>query len=100
MQSAGAPDGDDTEPVFPAAWRTPVEEALGHETPAGVNWRFRVPDGRVVEFTDLRAGPRRFVAGVDFGDFLVWNRDVPANSPWWPTTSTWASPRSCAARIC
>ena len=80
QSAAGAPhDEDDAEPVFPAAWRTPVEEALRQDSPAGVNWRFRVPDGRVVAFTDLRAGPRRYVAGEDFGDFLVWNRDdVPA----------------------
>jgi glutamyl-tRNA synthetase len=44
-----------------------------------VNWRFRVPDGEEVCFTDLRLGPQRFVAGRDFGDFIVWRRDdVPA----------------------
>jgi glutamyl-tRNA synthetase len=47
--------------------------------PAGVNWRFHVPDGEVVEFTDLNLGAQRYVAGRDFGDFLVWRRDdVPA----------------------
>jgi glutamyl-tRNA synthetase len=49
--------------------------------PAGVNWRFRVPDGEVIEFTDLNLGRQRYVAGsnFDFGDFLVWRRDgVPA----------------------
>ena len=39
------------------------------------NWRFRVPDGEVVEFVDENLGPQRFVAGVDFGDFVVWRRD-------------------------
>ena len=30
-------------------------------------------------FTDLNLGERRYVAGSDFGDFLVWRRDdVPA----------------------
>jgi glutamyl-tRNA synthetase len=55
-----------------------------------VNWRFRVPDGEVVEFADLNLGEQRYVAGIskakddkdkrrDFGDFLVWRRDdVPA----------------------
>jgi glutamyl-tRNA synthetase len=47
--------------------------------PAGANWRFRVPDGEEVEFADLNLGRQRFVAGADFGDFLVWRRDdVPA----------------------
>jgi len=49
------------------------------ESSAGLNWRFRVPDGEIVEFRDNNLGPQRFVAGLDFGDFLVWNRDdVPA----------------------
>lgn len=47
--------------------------------PAGVNWRFRVRDGEAVEFCDGNFGPQRFLAGRDFGDFLVWRRDdVPA----------------------
>ena len=48
-------------------------------SPAGVNWRFRVPDGVRVEFVDRRMGKQTFVAGREFGDFLVWRRDdVPA----------------------
>jgi glutamyl/glutaminyl-tRNA synthetase len=39
------------------------------------NWRFRVPEGEAVEFEDAQFGPQRFVAGQDFGDFLVWRRD-------------------------
>jgi glutamyl-tRNA synthetase len=49
------------------------------ESPEGANWRFRVPDGESVEFKDLNLGPQRFVAGEDFGDFVVWRRDgVPS----------------------
>ena len=49
------------------------------ENPEGANWRFRVPDGEAVEFVDLNLGPQRFVAGEDFGDFVVWRRDgVPS----------------------
>jgi glutamyl-tRNA synthetase len=44
-----------------------------------VNWRFRVPDGEEISFTDLHLGPQCMTAGRDFGDFLVWRRDdVPA----------------------
>lgn len=51
----------------------------GYDSPAGVNWRFRVPSGEAVEFNDWLFGPRRFIAGFDFGDFPVWRRDdVPA----------------------
>lgn len=53
--------------------------AGGFTEPAGVNWRFRVPDGEEICFTDLHLGPQRMVAGRDFGDFIVWRRDdVPA----------------------
>ena len=34
-----------------------------------------MPDGEVIEFVDRNLGPQRFVAGVDFGDFVVWRRD-------------------------
>jgi glutamyl/glutaminyl-tRNA synthetase len=34
-----------------------------------------VPDGEAVVFEDGHFGPQRFVAGRDFGDFLVWRRD-------------------------
>ena len=44
-----------------------------------MNWRFWVPDGEQIAFTDLHLGPQRSVAGRDFGDFIVWRRDdVPA----------------------
>lgn len=54
-------------------------EASAVQVPSGINWRFRVPDGEVVKFDDGHFGPQSFVAGRDFGDFLVWRRDdVPA----------------------
>ena len=47
--------------------------------PAGQNWRFRVPDGEALQFIDERQGTQCAVAGVDFGDFIVWRKDdVPA----------------------
>jgi glutamyl-tRNA synthetase len=53
--------------------------SLVPEYPAGVNWRFRVPDDEEIRFTDLHLGPQQMVAGRDFGDFIVWRRDdVPA----------------------
>jgi len=43
------------------------------------NWRFRIPDGQVISFVDANLGPQQFVAGKDFGDFVVWRHDdVPA----------------------
>lgn len=63
------------EPVFPKAWRPAMERVPWHQTPAGVNWRFRVPDGVRVFFTDRNLGGIERVTLRDFGDFLVWNRD-------------------------
>ena len=43
------------------------------------SWRFRVPDGETISFTDNNLGPQSFVAGQDFGDFVIWRPDdVPA----------------------
>jgi glutamyl/glutaminyl-tRNA synthetase len=79
-QAASAPNDaeDDDEPVYPGTCRE-RKDAAEFVEPAGVNWRFRVPEGDVVEFTDLNLGRQRYLAGRDFGDFLVWRRDdVPA----------------------
>ena len=73
----------DDEPVYPGTCRhlqgyspqLPGPTAAMDETPGAVNWRFRVPAGAAIEFEDLNLGPQRYVAGVDFGDFLVWRRD-------------------------
>lgn len=67
------------EPVFPTDWRSDCSESKNFATPSGVNWRFRVPDGEVIAFVDGNFGPIQKAAGIDFGDFLVWNRDdIPA----------------------
>ena len=77
----------DDEPLYPGTCRRfmggspqlPGPTADVVEMPGETNWRFRVPDGEVVEFVDGNMGPQRFVAGVDFGDFLVWRKDgVPS----------------------
>ena len=73
-----APNDADDEPLYPGRCRTRTD-ANDFDAPAGVNWRFRVPDGEAISFTDLHLGPQRFSAGRDFGDFVVWRRDdVPA----------------------
>jgi len=77
-QSAQAPHDGDDEPIYPGTCRNRVHERVP-ESPAGLNWRFRVPDGERIAFKDLRLGPTEYEAGRDFGDFVVWRRDdVPA----------------------
>jgi glutamyl/glutaminyl-tRNA synthetase len=74
------------EPIYPGTCRHlsgetaqlpgPTASRFG---PESANWRFRVQDGAIVEFYDQHLGRQRFVAGVDFGDFLVWRKDnVPS----------------------
>jgi glutamyl/glutaminyl-tRNA synthetase len=76
--AATAPNDADDEPMYPGRCRTRTD-AGQFVDPAGVNWRFRVPEGKTILFTDAHLGPQGFVAGKDFGDFVVWRRDdVPA----------------------
>lgn len=74
MQSLNAPHATDDEPIYPGTCRnkhfTPAELA-GRQ----VNWRFRVPEGRIISFVDGRSGPHTFEASRDFGDFVVWRHD-------------------------
>lgn len=75
---ASAPNDADDEPVYPGTCRSRADGGQ-YETPRGVNWRFRVPNRETITFADLRQGAQSFVAGHDFGDFVVWRRDdVPA----------------------
>jgi glutamyl-tRNA synthetase len=76
----GARPAPDDEPHYPGTCRPSSGAVLrAPDTPAGLNWRFRVPEGEEVVFVDLKQGRQSFVAGRDFGDFVVWRRDdVPA----------------------
>lgn len=77
--SASAPNDTDDEPLYSGRCREKINAAKGYDVPQGVNWRFRVPDSESVAFHDLRQGAQQFMAGRDFGDFIVWRRDdVPA----------------------
>ena len=73
-QSQSDAESLDDEPIYPGTCRSRTA-ASEIETPNGFNWRFRVPDGDAIEFEDGNLGPQRFVAGKDFGDFVVWRRD-------------------------
>jgi glutamyl-tRNA synthetase len=98
-QAAGAPNDSDDEPVYSGRCRpqntvvstghvetvasaVPPGQSARHPfsapsslKPGGANWRFRVPDGEEICFTDLHFGPQRMIAGKDFGDFIVWRKD-------------------------
>lgn len=104
--AAGAPHAGDEEPIYPGTCRPKTHDRTlcsepGNQraeatasllpttqtvfdriSPAGVfrhHWRFRVPDGETICFKDGHFGAQRFVAGIDFGDFVVWRNDgVPS----------------------
>jgi glutamyl-tRNA synthetase len=71
-----APHASDDEPIYPGTCR-PGSGAGASNTDSGAasNWRFRVPDGEVVSFVDGYCGPQQFIAGKDFGDFVIWRHD-------------------------
>ena len=90
-RALSAPHQGEDEPVYPGTCRekfsptseadafgpdlTSASSAVPTPLPAKRNWRFRVPDGEVIAFTDGHYGPQQFVAGKDFGDFVVWRHD-------------------------
>ena len=96
QRAAQAPHLGDEEPVYPGVCRPGPDGRFRvkgadlfvpkvkpeRRTPSSrprVNWRFRVPDGEVIAFDDTGQGPQSFVAGRDFGDFVVWRHDdVPS----------------------
>jgi glutamyl-tRNA synthetase len=67
---------DDSEPIYPGTCRTNRQSHIENRKCA---WRFRVTDGETISFVDGNFGEQRFIAGKDFGDFVVWRQDnVPA----------------------
>ena len=76
LRALGAPHAGEEEPVYPGTCRPPPggndESRMTNDE---INWRFRVPDGETIAFTDSALGPHAETAGRDFGDFLVWRKD-------------------------
>ena len=74
--AVAAPHAADDELVYPGTCRARREAEMGKQR---FSWRFRVPDGETISFQDGNLGGQSFVAGRDFGDFVVWRHDdVPA----------------------
>ena len=69
----------DDELPYPGTCREKTGTAKDYDSPAGVSWRFKVPDGETISFEDGYFGQQEFVARRDFADFLLWRRDdIPA----------------------
>ncbi len=96
LTAASAPHAEDErEPIYPGTCRPnsasralpAAQSTAANNHPAAsapppatrINWRFRVPDGETISFLDQNLGQQHFVAGKDFGDFVVWRHaDVPS----------------------
>ena len=86
LTAARAPHAEDEgEPVYPGTCRAKSAAGAGPSAAwppvpgSRVNWRFRVPEGETVSFVDANCGAQQFVAGKDFGDFVVWRQvDAPS----------------------
>ena len=63
---------DDDEPLYPGTCRSNLKSDIAN---LKFSWRFRVADGETILFQDANLGPQQFVAGKDFGDFVVWRPD-------------------------
>lgn len=76
QQAIAAPHAEDDEPIYPGKCRTNRKSEIVNRK---FSWRFRVPDGETISFTDENFGGQHFVAGKNFGDFVVWRHDnLPA----------------------
>jgi len=79
QQAVRAPHAGDDELIYPGTCRDKKLSTLNSQPSTRFSWRFRVPDGEVISFMDGNCGEQKFVAGKDFGDFIVWRGDdVPA----------------------
>lgn len=74
-EALSAPHPQGNEPVFPIKLRPAKIKPVSKQDPGPINWRFKVPDGKVITFHDGRCGLQKRIAGEDFGDFLVWRKD-------------------------
>ncbi|HEY5056756.1 MAG TPA: glutamate--tRNA ligase family protein [Acidobacteriaceae bacterium] len=86
-------DDQEAEPIYSGRCRPQEPAPLADFAPG--NYRFRVPDGEAIRFTDLNLGPQSFTALAApsplmdsphaFGDFIVWRKPASrrplVNSP-------------------
>jgi glutamyl-tRNA synthetase len=74
IEKLGIPKDTEGEPIISKKISTQHFDPLKKP-----NWRFQVPQGQKITFIDNRLGKQNGIAGKDFGDFIIWNRDnIPA----------------------
>ena len=76
LGSLTAPHEGEEEPVYPGTCRPGApQNKPSSGSGRKICWRFQVPDGAALDFTDQNLGPQSFTAGQHFGDFVIWRRD-------------------------
>jgi glutamyl-tRNA synthetase len=79
LRALAAPHAGEDEPIYPGTCRprsgVQAQVSTLKRQKSEVNWRFLVPDGDLISFTDGYYGPQQFMAGKDLGDFIVWRHD-------------------------
>jgi glutamyl/glutaminyl-tRNA synthetase len=79
LRALGAPHAGEDEPSYPGTCRPAKPSTFNFQPSTKINWRFLVPDGETISFIDGNLGPQEYVAGKDFGDFVLWRHDdVPS----------------------
>jgi glutamyl-tRNA synthetase len=79
LRALTAPHAGEDDPTYPGTCRPVGSSNINYPPSTLHNWRFLVPDGETVSFVDANFGPQQFIAGKDFGDFVVWRHDdVPS----------------------
>ena len=80
MMHAPHEDTDD-EPVYPGTCRPTLDvQQPQPSVQPNINYRFHVPDEAIIRVEDRNLGQQTFIAGKDFGDFLVWRKAI-SNHP-------------------
>lgn len=86
LSAASAPHDEQDEPIYPGTCRLHASSRSKAQASSRLpsadmtaHWRFQVPDGEELSYVDERLGLQTAIAGHDFGDFIVWQRDdIPA----------------------
>ena len=74
QHAAQAPHAADDELIYPGTCRENPKTQIPR-----FSWRFRIPEGEAISFSDGFLGPQTFIAGKAFGDFVIWRHDdVPS----------------------
>ena len=93
---------DETEPIYPESWRPPIGTGKTEKTPVKSTGAF-VSQTIILcnlMISDSDPAPLNACGTSAISSSGVRMDCLPTNSRWLSTTMPWASPKSCAAKIC